>query len=995
MLATDKLRTPAVIAIAAFALIAATNSSTKKSVTVTEGTNVNLTLSPDHKTIIMDLQETLWSLPISGGAAKRLTDPFLEPARPDWSPKGDLVAFQSFKGGTFHIWLMKHDGTRIRQLTEGHGDDRDPRFSPDGTRVAFSSDRAFKGSYDIWVADIQSGKLAQWTSAPADEYEPAWSPNGSEIAFVSGTGANATAIQSVNASGEVKNILTAAPGAHLDSPAYSPDGRRIAYTEIAAGKSRMMVDRQPVGDANDVFPFPPTWLSANEIIYTGNGKILFSTIGGETKTIPFQATFDINRPAYKHRAADFDSTAPRSIKGIVDPALSPDGNRVVFEALNQLWLMEIGGKPQPLTHDNFYKQSPAWSPDGKRIAFSSDKAGTADIYIYDLTSQTERRVTNLPDSAEFAPAWSPDGTKLAFNKQNDSTYIIDLASGDIKEAVKPTYEPGRPSWSVNGKSISLAVLRPYNRRFREGTSLIETVDLATGKTTLTEPAPYKSISTRSVDGPIYSPDGTRMAYVMDGYLWVRPVNADGLPVSEARAINEEMTDSPTWSGDGKRLLYLSNGTLRMVSSDGSTPPSTVPLDLSFHREASTKKVVVHAGRLWDGLGPSERTNVDVTIVGRRIQKIAPHLDKAHQGAEVIDASDLTVIPGLWESHNHGYGGLSSFGDRAGRIWLAYGFTELQSQGDSAYGAVEIKESFASNARVGPRYFAGGEPIDGERGYYGMDHGVTNGKELQLELGRAQALGYDNVKTYVRLPHELQAEAMRFAHDKLGVWIASHYGLPGVLYGMDGMTHVSATSRWGYSYTRSTGGESYDDIRKLFAAANEFIISTPFAASALYAEDPKILDDPRIATLNTPWERRTMAASRDQAIQGDGSGVRGGTNLQGEEATLLAVMHNGGTVVLGTDSPLAGLAILNHLGLRAEVKYGFQPWQALQTATLLPAKTFGYAKDLGSIEPGKLADLVFVAGDPLKNIQDAARVQRVMVDGQIHTISELIAPFSSK
>jgi Tol biopolymer transport system component/cytosine/adenosine deaminase-related metal-dependent hydrolase len=995
MLVTDKLRTPTVIAIAAFALMAATKSSTKRSVTVTEGTNVNLTLSPDHKTIILDLQETLWSLPISGGTAKRLTDPFLEPARPDWSAKGDLVAFQSFKGGTFHIWLMKPDGTGIRQLTEGHGDDRDPRFSPDGTRVAFSSDRAFKGNYDIWVADIQSGKVAQWTTAPADEYEPTWSPNGSEIAFVSGTGANATAIQSVNASGEVKNILTAAPGAHLDSPAYSPDGRRIAYTEIAAGKSRMMVDKQPVSDANDVFPFPPTWLSANEMIYTGNGKILVSTIGGGTKTLAFQATFDINRPAYKHRAVDFDSAAPRPIRGIVNPALSPDGNHVVFEALNQLWLMEIGGKPHPLTHDNFYKQSPAWSPDGKRIAFSSDKAGTADIYIYDLASQTERRVTSLPDSAEFAPAWSPDGTKLAFNKQNDTTYIVDLATGEIKEVVKPTYQPGRPSWSANGKSISLAVLRPYNRRFREGTSLIETVDLTTGKSTLTEPAPYKSISTRSVDGPIYSPDGTRMTYVMDGYLWVRPVNADGLPVSEARAINEEMTDSPTWSGDGKRLLYLSNGTLRMVSSDGSTPPSTVPLDLSFHRETSTKKIVVHAGRLWDGLGPNERTNVDVTIVGRRIQKIAPHLDKAHQRAEVIDASDLTVIPGLWESHNHGYGGLSSFGDRAGRIWLAYGFTELQSQGDSAYDAVEIKESFASNARVGPRYFAGGEPIDGERGYYGMDHGVTNSRELQLELSRAQALGYDNVKTYVRLPHELQAEAMRFAHEKLGVWIASHYGLPGVLYGMDGMTHVSATSRWGYSYTRSTGGESYDDIRKLFAAANEFIISTPFAASALYAEDPTILDDPRIATLNTPWEQRTMAASRDQAIHGDGSGIRGGTNLQGEEATLLAVMHNGGAVVLGTDSPLAGLAILNHLGLRAEVKYGFQPWQALQTATLLPAKTFGYAKDLGSIEPGKLADLVFVAGDPLKRIQDAARVQRVMVDGRIYTIPELIAPFSSK
>src|SRR6267154_485368 len=138
------------IAIAALAALSASKPGEPQSVVVTEGTNVNVAISPDHKTLIMDLQETLWSLPIAGGTAKRLTDPFLEPARPDWSPKGDLVAFQSFKGGTFHIWLMKPDGTGVRQLTDGHGDDREPRFSPDGTRVAFSSDRAFRGNYDIW-----------------------------------------------------------------------------------------------------------------------------------------------------------------------------------------------------------------------------------------------------------------------------------------------------------------------------------------------------------------------------------------------------------------------------------------------------------------------------------------------------------------------------------------------------------------------------------------------------------------------------------------------------------------------------------------------------------------------------------------------------------------------------------------------------------------------------------------------------------------------------
>ena len=148
---------------------------------------MQVTVSPNHKTLLADIQGILYSMPFAGGMAKPVTAPLQEASHPDWSAKGDLVALQSYFGGTFHIWTMHPDGTGLKQLTSGHGDDREPRISPDGTRIAFTSDRAFEGSYDIWTVEIGTGKLKRITSAAADEFGPAWSPDGSAIAFISGT----------------------------------------------------------------------------------------------------------------------------------------------------------------------------------------------------------------------------------------------------------------------------------------------------------------------------------------------------------------------------------------------------------------------------------------------------------------------------------------------------------------------------------------------------------------------------------------------------------------------------------------------------------------------------------------------------------------------------------------------------------------------------------------------------------------------------------------
>src|SRR5260370_38921701 len=126
-----------------------------------------------------------------------------------------------------------------------------------------------------------------------------------------------------------------------------------------------MVSGKPVGNGDDVFPFPATWLPGDRLLYAGNGRIHVTSLEtGKTEDIPFEAQFTLYRPPYRHKRLDFDSKASKDVKGILTPALSPNGKQVLFEPLNQLWPMDIGGKPRQPTSSKFYKSDPEWPPPG-------------------------------------------------------------------------------------------------------------------------------------------------------------------------------------------------------------------------------------------------------------------------------------------------------------------------------------------------------------------------------------------------------------------------------------------------------------------------------------------------------------------------------------------------------------------------------------------------------------------------------------------------------
>jgi Tol biopolymer transport system component len=972
-----------------------------KRITISEGTDAQITVSPDHKTIIADLQGLLFSIPITGGPAKQLTTPEQEASHPDWSAKGDLVAIQSYSGGTFHIWTMHPDGSGLTQITTGHGDDREPRISPDGTTIAFASDRAFNGSYDIWTVNIATGALKQITSSEADEFEPDWSPDGTQLAFVSGTGIQGKTIETVTlATGKQTTAIISIPAGRVEAPSFSPDGKSLAYIQFHGVGMFMNTAQLNItgatayaGKAHDTFPFPAVWLSNTELLYTADGHILHTNLDAKTETpIPFTATIKSIRPQYPHKVYDFDATTAHQVKGIYAPALSPDGKRIAFVALNQLYLMTIGSTPVALTYDTFYKQGPAWSPDGKTLAYVSDRDGIENIYLHDVSnSDTSSDKEVCPSkTAQIMPAWSPDGKLIAFQDQTGATLTVDVATGATKPLAPLTFFPGRPAFSANGKTVAIATIKPYTKRFREGTSSILTVDVATGKTEFFSPAPYESITTRTEDGPIYSPNGKEMAFVMDDLLYTMPVDSDGHPSGPAIKLNDETTDAPTWSGDSSKILYLNNGKLRLI--DRATRSITpVPLTLTFSTAKPHQKLLIHAARYWKGSGPNEQTDVDIIITDNRITSITPHSTTPPTGiTHTIEAADSTVMPGLFENHAHPDSDNSIYyGDRMGRLWLIYGVTELRGIADNAYRALQHREAYASGAAIGPRLFTTAEAVDGERVYYPMMIPTTSEAQLRRELERLKALDFDFVKLYVRLPYAWAEQGIHFAHTQMGVETASHYLLPAVALGEDGMSHISATARTGWAYSRSLTGKSYSDVTTLLAKSGMWTISTTFA-QAQYAEDPTMATDPR-QSVSPPWENARLKLALHTGQTTDQASAY--QHLKDEEATVTKVLDDKGLILAGTDSPLDLPSTSLHLNLRAQVKYGRAPWQALETATILPAKAYGLAKDLGTIEPGHLADLIIVSGDPLKDINDTARVQCVMKNGQLQSVASIMAPFA--